>query len=601
MANLLRPRSASHKSSYEGFDLSHYVNFTSSVGQVLPIGWDFLLPGDKITIKTGMKSIMLPMNSASPINLHEHVDYYFVPLQCLYSLFPSMLSDTNEDASSSLFDNSTFKDGFPVVDMEALKARQWALRTQLDDFGFENRIRGFLRIGEFLKYGAPLRAESSEVTDRQNILLWQAYQAIYQYFFRDDSRQVFDPLKFNVDKYYDTGTIPVDDAVKITQMYYRPWKKDPYTIMTPSPLGAVNSRNHFAAGDDNEDNMFRSFVKQWLTTDVEAFENNDPKSGLSIYPNIGDVTGAYIGQDPVSYPNQAGSDTVFANGTIEYDDRQSLQKHRIAQAIEKLSAIWMQSGKNYKDFMSNLFGVKGLKDDVTKPIYIGSDSNIIVINPEIANMTTGTGSVSDDTFESYTEAGEITGRGYGENNPHGVKFEAKQHGIVLALYSCVPDAVYGGDPTDMVNYYHKRNSFPNPVTDELGEQPLFAFELGNFQGISEDSRFSNIRGWLPRFHELKMKENRVYGAFKKSLSFWVPTNDLELYMNGTNWTAFYIKPTYINPIMLADYQTGLDDWSTDPDEKVDMFANDPLMHFFRFEWYKSSKMSSYGVPNTYFG
>ena len=62
MANLLRPRSASHKSSYEGFDLSHYVNFTSSVGQVLPIGWDFLLPGDKITVKTAMKSIMLPMN-----------------------------------------------------------------------------------------------------------------------------------------------------------------------------------------------------------------------------------------------------------------------------------------------------------------------------------------------------------------------------------------------------------------------------------------------------------------------------------------------------------------------------------------------------------
>ena len=502
MANLLRPRSASHKSSYEGFDLSHYVNFTSSVGQVLPIGWDFLLPGDKITVKTAMKSIMLPMNSASPINLHEHVDYYFVPLQCLYSLFPSMLSDTNEDASSSLFDNSTFKDGFPVVDMEALKARQWALRTQLDDFGFENRIRGFLRLGEFFKYGAPIREEQATAEDKQNILLWQAYQAVYQYFFRDDSRQTFDPSKFNVDKYYDTGIIPVDDAVNITQMYYRPWKKDPYTIMTPSPLGGQNSRNHFANTEGDESN-FASFVKQWLTGGLRNDDSGsyDSQTERVLRGNVGlqNSEGDYTDVGFASIHYQGGVVASVENAASIRLDQQSLQQHRIAQAIEKLSAIWMQSGKNYKDFMSNLFGVKGLKDDVTKPIYIGSDSNVIVINPEVANMTTGTGSPDGGTFESYTDAGEITGRGYGENNPRGVKFEAKQHGVVLALYSCVPDAVYGGDPTDMVNYYHKRNSFPNPVTDELGEQPLFAFELGNFVPI-DDTRFTNIRGWLPRFH-----------------------------------------------------------------------------------------------------
>lgn len=601
MANLLKPRSASHTSSYEGFDLSHYVNFTSSVGHVLPIGWDFVLPGDKMTIKTSMKSILLPMNSASPVNLTEHVDYYFVPLQTLYSLFPSLLSDTNEDNVNSLFDKEYYGDFFPVTDMEALKAMHYARWTQLDDFGFDTRFRGFYRVGEFFKIGARVYTTSASTVDKQNLLLWQAYNAVYQFFFRDDARQEFDPSKFNVDKYYQNGDIPTEAALNITQIYYRQWKKDPYTITKPSPLGSLSSKNHFAPINDadNPSNMFQSFVKQWLQSFGSETASQAHLDGFKPYSNPINFVGEAEGSDVVGSPSTASTDVNFPNYTREYDTSQSLNAHRIAQAIEKLSAIWQQSGKNYKDFMTNLFGVKGVKDDQTRPLYIGSDSNIITINPEVANMTTGSG--SGDNFEAYTEAGQITGRGYGENHAEGVKFEARQHGIILALYSCVPDAVYAGDATDMVNYYHKRGSFPNPVTDELGEQPFFAFELDGYNLIDEDKRYSNIRGWLPRFHELKMKENRAYGAFKRSLAYWIPTRDIQAYWTGNIWTSFYIPPTYLDPIMLQGYVTDPTIIYEGITAKGDMFTFDPIMHFFKFDWYKSSKMSSYGVPSTYFG
>lgn len=576
MANLLKGRKASSNPSYEGFDLSHKVYFTSSVGHVLPIHWDFLIPGDKVDIKTAMVTRLMPMNSASPITLREHVDYYFVPLECLYSLFPSLLSDTNEDAASTLFDKNNFQDGFPLGNIEAAR---WQITSEAqkpvgeDRFGFDDRYRGSARLIEFFKYGHMPFNDSGEYHPEgyvQNFLLAQAYQAVWQYYFRDDKRVEFDSSYFNMDAYYNTLQIP-DEVVahKYLDLYYRPWKKDPYTLVSPSPLGGEHSLNHFASS--GSDKNFQSFVKQWLV-DRGQF-------GAFVASPSGS-TGGFDSSTDVSFPNS----------TTQFDVQQSLQQHRIAQAIEKLSSIWMQSGKSYKEMMSNMFGVK-VRDDWSKPIYIGSDTNQITVDEEVANVTTGTGDGSN--FESYTDAGQITGRGYGRSNGDGVKFKAERHGILLALYSCVPDAVYSGDAVDMFNLYSKRNSFPWPSTDELGEQPLFGFEVSDAWGIDS----SVIRGWLPRFHELKLKEDRAFGAFRHSLAFWMPFRDTQGSGMFSRWQDFYIRPTYLNNIMLEEYtiDVNLDD------EEYDRFQDDPMMHFFYVEEHKASKMSSFGVPKTYFG
>lgn len=591
MANLLRPRKASSNPSYEGFDLSHWVNFTSSVGQILPIHWDFLIPGDKVTLRSVMKTRMMPMNSASPINLTEHVDYYFVPLECLYSLFPSLLSDTNEDASSTMFDVARFRDGIPMGKMKEVRNLITSYGTSAggeDTAGFDYKFRGSSRLIEFFKYGKLPNIQLTEPGEDAlavNFLLAQAYQAVWQYYFRDDKRISFDSSFFNIDKFYGTLEIGATDALKFFDLKYRPWKKDPYTIVSPSPLGGQSSLNHFSLEDN--DNSFLSFVKQWLSKfDSIAQPDISNRSGY-VGPGVG---------DPFNVDNFA-TDTVFSNQTDYSDDRQSLQQHRIAQAIEKLSSIWMQSGKNYKDMMSNLFGVK-VRDDWSKPIYIGSHSNIITINEEVANMTTGSGSPDSGNFEAYTNAGDITGRGYGaSDNNKPIDFKSERHGILLALYSCVPDAIYSGDAVDMFNRYSKRNSFPFPQTDELGEQPLFDWE------IQSTLAHNNMLGWLPRFHELKLKENRVYGAFRKSLKYWIPSHDWEMSSNNV-YRAFYINPNYLNPIMLQEYNKALPtppvgeeiDWS-----QYDRFEQDPLLHFFYVEEHKGSKMSSYGVPKTYFG
>lgn len=582
MANLLKGHKASHDSSYEGYDLSHYVNFTSSTGHLLPVHFDLLLPGDKVSISTMMKTIMMPMNSASPVTIREHVDYYFVPLQTLYSLFPSLLSNTNEDASSSIFVSQNFKDGFPLVDIAQVKKTISNDVNLSDYFDFDNNISSANRLIEMFHYGMKCyhAGVMPDVNQNCNILLLQAYNAVWEYFFRDDTRYTFRPDRFNTDKYYDTLIIPVVSAIDLGlfSCNYRPLKKDPYTIASPSPLG--NGKNN-GFGDSS----IESYVKQWLVND-DNIGVNPPTSSIA-NPN---------GDYPATSDKNYYTDTVFPNRTNASTVQQSLQQHRIAQAIEKLSSIWWTSGKNYKDQMENLFGVKNVQEDWTRPIYIGSDINEIQINPEVANVSTSQGD------EILTNAGDIVGHGYGENTPKFSKFEAKTHGILLALYSCVPDAIYSADVFDFFNTYHKRNSFPNPVTDTLGEQPLFPYEVNaGTTGLVDGS----IIGWLPRFHELKMKTNRAYGAFKNSLSYWLPSFNLEMQPNqifGYRY-SFYARPTLLNQIMLKEYDVELDmsAWTQQEAFNYPFFDSDPMLHFFRINCTKASKMSAFGIPNTYFG
>lgn len=588
MANLLKPRSASSRPSYEGFDLSHKFDFTSSCGQMIPVYYDLLLPEDKIDISCQMLSIIPQLVAPSPIILDENIDYYFVPLECLYSLFPALLSDTNEDVNSALFNKANFKDGIPLfqtrrfLDYVCMKYNKQALDSQQDYYR-----RGAYRLANSLRlYGwypqaqvSPVPEPGDGVSVGLNCLTLLAYQAVWQYYFRDDKRIEFDPKAFNVDDFYPqagTAIYDFDRMYKFFTQRYHPWKKDPFTILSPSPLGGRGSLNHFGSGTDND---FIGFVQQWLTD----YGSN------ALEPEIVGSTG----ERPGNINNY--TDVGFSNRTEQYAIQQSLQQHRIAQAIEKLSSIWNQSGKSYKDMMANLFGSK-VHSDTSKPIYLGSDSNKIYINEVIANVET-----------AETKVGEMTGYGKGTNadgigDRPSVKFTAPCHGIVIGIYSAVPDAYYSDLGVDILNTYQKRNSFPWPQTDELGEQPLFAFELekGSYSGDSQGHMYS-IYGWLPRFHELKLKPNRAIMGFgnDSSLSYWIPKREEN--MSSVDWwnsSAFYVSPQYLDKILVNSYGSINDgdsifDW--------DYFSSDPILHFFHFFSRKASKMSSYGVPSTYFG
>ena len=62
-----------------GFDLSNRVCFTSKAGELLPVFWDIVYPGDSFRIKTQLFTRTQPLNTAAYTRIREYLDFYFAP------------------------------------------------------------------------------------------------------------------------------------------------------------------------------------------------------------------------------------------------------------------------------------------------------------------------------------------------------------------------------------------------------------------------------------------------------------------------------------------------------------------------------------------
>lgn len=624
MANILKRREASSQQSFNGFDLSHRLYFTSPVGQILPIHYDKLQPKDKIRISTDMFTRLQPMNSASPITVTGHVDYFFVPYRLMFSLMPSMLADVN-DWHSTLMERS-FGDGledYPHLQLDYLFAKSFTSDELSDDiiptvdssFGnFDCAELGCRKLLQLLGYGdfgfdyaqnfvtqvvgeEPL-IPISVLSRYYDIFNLAAYQCVWQWYYRLDTREELNRDSYNIDKYYNQvpnsdGLLPFTvDLYSFSDsnffeglgcLRYRPWKRDFFTSNEITPLGSVDSFSHYRNSGSNS-NLLGNWIRQWLDTSINYQSNPNERNDIA-------VTGSF----PDLESGDDATQVAWRNTGSMTDDNpqrpeiiQTTQQHRVAAVIEKLSAIWQQTGKTYKDQMEKQFGIKLGEHLSSRPIYIGSQSATLDMKPIVSDVET-----------SEMAAGTITGYGV-SNSPEKqkpIEFEAPEHGVFLALYSAVPEAVYRPTGLDFLNTYQTRADYPLPVTDELGQRPLFGFEVVN-SGISEQD--NSRLGWIARHQELKLKKDIRALGFDTTLAYWIPARTEQAYANDL--PSYYINPNYLDDMMLVPY-SGIDSILGLSYKWLDnaAFDGDPLMHFFSISCFKSTKQSTYGVPQNFFG
>ena len=84
MGNVFKAPEHRAQIGYNGFDMSQYRKFTSSVGQLLPVYYDLLNPGDKINSRSFIFSRTETLSKAAMVSLDEHLDWFFVPMEQLY-------------------------------------------------------------------------------------------------------------------------------------------------------------------------------------------------------------------------------------------------------------------------------------------------------------------------------------------------------------------------------------------------------------------------------------------------------------------------------------------------------------------------------------
>jgi hypothetical protein len=266
-----------------GFDLSNRVCFTSKAGELLPVFWDIVYPGDSFKIKTQLFTRTQPLNTAAYTRIREYLDFYFVPLRLINKNLPTALMQMQDNPvqATGLSSNKIVTTDIPWTSIGSTStdyASLYGLTFLRQDspvienfFGFDSitmsaKLLMYLRYGNFLPSGTAdaqkslglsqsldLRSSESAATGytSMHILPLAAYQKVYADFFRFTQWEKNQPYTYNFDWYSGGNILASLTSGSLALKYYSDdnlftlryanWPKDMFMgVMPDSQLGDVS-------------------------------------------------------------------------------------------------------------------------------------------------------------------------------------------------------------------------------------------------------------------------------------------------------------------------------------------------------------------------
>lgn len=492
--------------------------------------------------------------------------------------------------------------------------------------------------------------------------LLAAYQGIYYDYYRNSEFEPNNIKAYNFDSYMNQSQPEIDVATiewnshlnsrrGLFELRYRWRSKDYFTASRSTPL-----INNVSMMPNYANNLTK--VNQWLTSGSYSFMGNDnlesvedaftnvgislggdgsfeltgnPSANLEdfslgdpIYsnsPSSMDVpngtlpTGLYgIGKfnagtqlstnsDPSVYVRVKqehthgvgeGSSINVSRGDMavsgSVDAVLSTARLRTMFALEKLARITQRAGKHYDDQTLAHFGFK-------VPQYLSGE----VVKIKGWHTMLGIQKVTSTAATQEASLGEQAAVGFGilDGSKNRFKFTAKEHGIVMAIWSCAPRYKYLVSH-DKLAYKTTLWDFYKPALDNLGSQPLFGYELSS-AGLKRPSDIfdTTVFDWQWRFMESKVKFSHVTPVFSTNAKNpWS--------MVGLTETFTYdgrVSPCDLNLLFNTQYNPapdwpaeneGSNDYFTDYYDFAKNYLRDPFTIDFFMKCTKVSTMSTFG-------
>lgn len=607
------------------FDMSQTIGFTSSVGQLLPVYYDVLNPGDKISIKSMFVTKTQPMQSDNFAKVTENVDYFFVPFEQLYSLFGSFFYQISDFNSSLFYKASSNEDisstHLPLASFDGLRQQLFSSQydadttvedkivfpdSMRDEYGVPNYFN-HLRLMQLFGMSNYFTSDTSQPNQFKpslNLFLPLAYQKIFNDYYRLDDWTSPNPSSYNIDSSYSNSVVSTTYYRDIFKLHYRGWKRDYYTNLSRNPYFNSSYSNNSTFGSNGMTSL--SSLANSLSHD-DSVIGNPLVENLGLNNPVGDESEAVrvSQQDSTELPFYGGYDSPYLS------QGQALTTLNVSQlralyATDKLLRITQFSGKHYDAQTLAHFGKKVPQGVSGEVYYIGGQSQRLQISP-ITAMSSGTSGDADTTFgEQGARAASVTG------NQKPFTFEAPCHGVLMAIYSAVPEANYSCDAIDRINTLAYTNDFYKPELDNIGMSPLYSYEFSvpgytlyrqsPLEYSSDDAAQS--LGWQFRYSWFKTKVDRTCGALNGTLRSWCPKRDYLSNGLQTRPTLFsysslyYISPTYLDGLFYVNFAPPVDyQYDVNVDLSSVAFETDPFIHDMQVTCYKTSVMSTYGLPN----
>lgn len=601
------------KFSRHSFDTSAGYTSTLCPAAIVPQYFDILQPGDSVYYKTIAFARLRDVVTAFLGEVDIHFDYFFVPLQMMYTPFGNQFFGINEPISDTLVSKVVLQsDTFPTLNLSAsienfrndyypsgYKYECWGKSvTRLLDALDLNRY-GVLTDNQGAKEQATIPQDIINISSSPNVSPWvlAAYQAIYQKYYRNDDIERLDIRSYNFDSEYSNG----DLIFERPQMLYLQYCQRPYDYFTGikiSPIASAVNGNGDAAslvygsmdmhGGSINRVSYLSKVNNWLGNDSDTVFVTDFQAD--------------------EFPANIGSES-----TQVYDDHNQITSANLRAlfAVEKYMKIWGRADKTYDDQVLAHFGYKVPHDVKHQITHLKHNKMVIQSDP-----------VYSSGSAEYA-LGQVGGQASGSLTSDGDKFTAPVHGVFM----CVAYAVTKPRYQETFNKLHmlsNRLDFPIPEYDKLGMQPLFGFECSPMFMHSESSvgyDYSRRLGWQYRYNQFKQKYNRIslaYGLFyapwrtgvlphENMYQPWVlsrypfewvnsngtlrdMSNDYNLYAR-----ALFETPHALDSVMVSEYNG---DWSEDYYSNPNsMFDTDPIILEYLCDCKKVSWMSETGEPD----
>lgn len=531
------------------FDLSFSSKFTASVGMLLPCFCKEVNPNEHFRINPQMFLRTVPMNSAAYVRLKQYCEFYFVPYRLLWRGFGQFIAGTSNPFSVSIPDGSKFE-SVPHYTFRQILDFLRSNSNAKDSCGYPYRD-GAVRILDLLGYGINTvnvdslisKMDSDENSFNFSVSPFRllAYQKIYSDYYRNADYEPIKTYTFNVD-----SAVPSVSAMNYEGLWlrYRDWKKDYFNVVKPT-----------FQGSDFMSSEFRPFSFPLV---------NQPSNFVSdTFKNNGNFQGALVGD---------GSSFGISVANI-----------RSAYALDKLYRL-MVSAKDgsYSEQMKVRFGIDAPDDD-WKSQFIGAIDAPITISEVETTADTYDGN------EIGSAAGTLYGKGSSLSNGI-IDFTAKEHGIIMGIFSILPECDYSSNMIDPFNVKLTRSDFFQPEFADLGKQPTPLYQFM----FNQDTDMSKVLGYNLRYAEYKTSIDSVHGVFNGSSSVdksnqsynaWVAPRNTPLvqYSNGATVSFFKALPSVLNSVMVQQY---------DGTEKSDQFLVNA-----NFNVQAIRPMSIYGEPS----
>ena len=602
MANIMSLKNVRNKASRNGFDLSRRTCFTSKVGELLPVWWQYVLPGDSFNIDLSSFTRTQPVNTASFGRIMEYYDFFFVPLSQLWNRTPTVMTQMldNNQHSTGLQSNAKLDGDLPHLG-SIVQFNQYC--TAVDGstypqnmFGL-NRAQLSTKLMSYLGYGQPGSNEKGLVQTASqggNVCLFPllAYQKIYADFFRFTQWESPNPSTFNVDWMTGNGDCNISSAQftdfsqsNMFDLRYCNYQKDLFhgimpnaqfgdTAAVPVGGGSISGSLNVTTGKGVTTSIPQSLVSKRFSfvdgsslpreLNSTAFADGESSSNPNaVYVRASQYASNFGGMDGKLLPNDASLSDFVTGVSLSPDSRAmsslSILALRQAEALQRWKEVAQAAEEDYKQQIQAHWGVN-VSDYLSGMCrYLGGNSNNVQIN-EVVNTNLVSGGTD--------QAAELAGKGIGSQRGN-ITFNSNgEYGVIMCIYHALPLLDYVTTGTDAKLFHVQGSSFPIPEMDSIGMELLPFGALTN--GVSVVTPGNSWMGYVPRYIDWKTDYDRCVGGFFSTMQSWIlPYSDLSLRLTGSSFASpddnpnlsdinacsypfFKVRPSIVDPMFAVD-------------------------------------------------